>query len=368
MHILILNWRDPKHPAAGGAEVYVYEVARAWVGSGHDVTHFSAAVPGLPATATTDGIRMVRAGSRLGVYRAARDFVQGQEGKFDLILDVVNTRPFHAPRFAGRTPVLALIFQLASEVWNYETPFPMSVVGRWWLEPKWLREYRTTRVITISDSSKESLAGRGLKDISVVPVGLTVQPPRPATTREPRPTAIFVGRLVPNKRPADAIAAVQLARRRIPDLTLWIVGTGPLDAKLRRISGREVEFLGRVGDREKFELLARAHALLATSVREGWGMNVSEAAAVGTRSIGYDVAGLRDSITAGGGLLVPSTPAAMAEGIVEKLPVWKDENVHNLATGTRSWTEVAETILQHAPECARGALSRGQKADPSGAG
>lgn len=344
----------------------MYEVARAWVGSGHDVTHFSSAVPGAPVTGTTDGIRMVRAGSRLGVYREARNFVQSRQGEFDLILDVVNTRPFHAPRFAGRTPVLALIFQLANEVWNYETPFPMSVVGRWWLEPKWLAEYRTTRVITISNSSKESLAARGLKDVSVVPVGLAGLAPRPATERDPKPTAIFVGRLVPNKRPADAIAAVQLARRCIPDLTLWMVGTGPLDAKLRRMSGREVQFLGRVGDREKFELLARAHVLLATSVREGWGMNVSEAAAVGTRSIGYDVAGLRDSITAGGGLLVPSRPAALAEVIVEKLPVWKDEDLRSLPTGTRSWTEVAETILQHAPGCARDALSRGKRPDWSG--
>ena len=49
---------------------------------------------------------------------------------------------------------------------------------------------------------------------------------------------------------------------------------------------------------------ARAHVLVATSVREGWGLNVSEAAACGTPAIGYSVPGLVDSIPASGGALV----------------------------------------------------------------
>jgi len=30
MKILIMNWRDIKHPAAGGAEELTFEVARRW--------------------------------------------------------------------------------------------------------------------------------------------------------------------------------------------------------------------------------------------------------------------------------------------------------------------------------------------------
>jgi glycosyltransferase involved in cell wall biosynthesis len=45
--------------------------------------------------------------------------------------------------------------------------------------------------------------------------------------------------------------------------------------------------------------MARAHGLLVPSVREGWGLVVVEANSVGTPAVGYEVAGLRDSIRSG---------------------------------------------------------------------
>ena len=49
-------------------------------------------------------------------------------------------------------------------------------------------------------------------------------------------------------------------------------------------------------EEEKKRLLKTSHALIITSIREGWGLVVTEANAMGTPAIGYDVAGLRDSI------------------------------------------------------------------------
>ena len=57
--------------------------------------------------------------------------------------------------------------------------------------------------------------------------------------------------------------------------------------------------------------MARAHVHVATSVREGWGLVVSEAAALGTPTVAYDVPGLRDSTRAAGGVVVPPTPDAL---------------------------------------------------------
>ncbi len=87
------------------------------------------------------------------------------------------------------------------------------------------------------------------------------------------------------------------------------------------MAGPGVTFLGRVSEEEKRERLGRAHALVATSVREGWGLVVTEAAASGTVAIGYDVAGLRDSIGASGGILTPADPASLATGLVRLLVV-----------------------------------------------
>ena len=69
-----------------------------------------------------------------------------------------------------------------------------------------------------------------------------------------------------------------------------------------------VQFLGRISPSEKLERLARAHVLIVTSVREGWGLVVTEAASVGTPTIAYNVAGLSDSVRASNGVLQRPTP------------------------------------------------------------
>ena len=127
MRILAYNWRDLTHPQAGGAEVYLQSVGAEWVRSGHDVTIFCAAVAGRPSEEFVDGVRMVRRGGRLGVSRQARRYWNKEgQGNYDLVIDSVNTRPFFCPRFVKDTPVVAIIYQVAREVWGYETPWPIS--------------------------------------------------------------------------------------------------------------------------------------------------------------------------------------------------------------------------------------------------
>src|SRR5438874_2352478 len=125
------------------AAVLPEEVARALVARGHQVTLFASAVEGRSGHELVSGVQVVRAGGRFGVYRAARRFWSDQpRGSFDVVVDEINTRPFMTPRWIRDTPIVALIHQLAREIWFYETPFPVAVVGRYVLEPWWLRAYR----------------------------------------------------------------------------------------------------------------------------------------------------------------------------------------------------------------------------------
>ena len=72
MNILILSWRDPKHPLAGGAEQSVWEHAKGWHDAGNRVTWFSSRFRGSVATENIDGIKIVRNGYQyLGVQVAA---------------------------------------------------------------------------------------------------------------------------------------------------------------------------------------------------------------------------------------------------------------------------------------------------------
>jgi glycosyltransferase involved in cell wall biosynthesis len=318
VRVLILNWKDVAHPAAGGAEVFTEEVARCLTSGGHSVTLFAASVAGRPTRETVAGVDIVRRGGRLSVYRAARRFWSEQApGSYDVVVDEINTRPFMTPRWIVDTPIVALIHQLAREIWSYEVPFPMAAIGRYLLEPWWLRAYRSVPAMTVSPSSADSLERyHGWEDITVIPEGLT--PHRvPDVPREAEPTVVFLGRLVAMKRPEHAIKAFEVLAERWPAARLWMIGDGPLLRRLRNSAPTGVSVLGRLEHHEVRERLARAHVLISTSVREGWGLNVSEAAACGTPSIGYDVPGLVDSIPASGGAVVPPTPAELGRALLD---------------------------------------------------
>jgi glycosyltransferase involved in cell wall biosynthesis len=345
MRILIFNWKDLAHPAAGGAEVLTEQVARSLVSRGHAVSLFAAAVAGRPDRELVDGVEIVRRGSRLSVYRAARRFWSQQAtDSYDVVIDEINTRPFLTPRWVRDTPIVALIHQLAREIWFYETRFPISGLGRYVLEPWWLRAYRNVPALTVSASSAESLVRyHGWRDVTVIPEGSTPHPV-PHVPKEREPTVVFLGRLVPMKRPKDAVEAFGLLTPRFPSARLWVIGDGPLLARLRAAAPQGVEFLGRVERSELVERLARAHVLVATSVREGWGLNVSEAAACGTPSIGYAVPGLMDSVQASGGRLVDPIPEALSQALID----FFSGDLHLEArTSTVPWPDVAEAIERH---------------------
>lgn len=350
MRILICNWKDRTHPAAGGAEVYTHECAKRWSANGHSVTLFCSTVKGQAAEDTLSGYRIIRSGSRLGVYRNAAKYVRSHHHEYDVIVDEINTRPFFAHKHAGDTPVVALAHQVAREVWFHETPLPVALLGRYVLEPFWLKQYANVPTLTVSKSSADSLRDYGLRDLSVVLEGVEL----PTSVRLPigksdHPNLAFCGRLVATKRPDHAIEAFAMAAAALgPDAELHVIGTGPLEEKLRQSRPRGVVIHGSVSQEEKYRILGEADALLCTSSREGWGLVVSEAAAVGTPTIGYNVDGLRDSITAANGVIVEPTVEALAAAIMDWIPRFRADRPGIIAFGgAASWDAVAENVLAH---------------------
>lgn len=352
MKIVLFNWRCRAHPAKGGAEVFTEEILQRWAAYGHDVTLFSSAVDGFDDVSWANGIRHVRRGSRWTVYREAQRWwreIGAHEG-IDLVIDEVNTRPFLCHQWVGSTPHIVLMHQLAKDVWNYEMPLPAALVGRHLLEPRWLRSLRYTPVMTVSDSSRESMIAAGLQRIVVVPEGIDDAPVAEVTVKNDRPSVVFVGRMASNKRPDHAVAAVEIARRLVPDLQLDLVGEGPLRQKLAE-RGDHVIAHGFVSAADKRRIVSKAHVQVVTSVREGWGLIVDEAALLGVPSIGYDVAGLRDSLRAAGGRIVAPRPEALAEALIEDLPdLVATPRRRGWFGGATSWDDVAASVLATAVE------------------
>ena len=348
MRICVFNWRDLGHPASGGAEVYTEQVLRRWVAQGHHVTLVAAAVEGKPADEVVNGYHVVRRGSRLGVYGAARRWWQTEgRGQFDLIIDTTNTVPFFAHEWVDDgARVIGMFHQTCEEIWRFNAPPVASTLGRHVLEPSWLRRYADVPVLAVSESTRESLGRFGVDRVTVVPEGFEPPAAPVGVAKEKTPTLVFCARMVPYKRPGDVVEAVGIARRQIPDLQVWMIGGGDDLEKLRSKAPAGVHYLGRVSEDEKVRRMAAAHGHVATSIREGWGLVVSEAAAVGTPTIAYDSPGLRDSTRAAGGVLVPADPRALGRWIPEVLPGWMSSPPAPLAYGgAESWDLVADEML-----------------------
>jgi glycosyltransferase involved in cell wall biosynthesis len=310
MKLLWLNWRCWLNPAMGGAEVFTYEVAKRWAASGHEICLFTSKFSGSKNEEIVDGVKIVRSGGRFTVYREAKRTYNNRFKKegFDVVIDEINTKPFFAPKFVQNGErVIALIHQLAREYWFYETPFPANYIGYHYLENHWLKQYVDVPTVTVSKSTLDDLEGLGFRDVSIVPEGLNFTASAALPKKNQKPILVYSGRLKKAKRPDHAIKAFKLVKEKFSNAELWVFGDGPLRRKLERISGSSVTFFGSIDNDRRRALLSESWILVVPGVREGWGLNIVEANALGVPSVAYDVAGLRDSIkNSETGLLVES--------------------------------------------------------------
>jgi len=315
MRIAMLSWRYLDNPAAGGAEVLTHEVLKRLVSAGHDITCFTATHPGAAPEGDIDGVRIVRRGRQWTVHLLAWRWLRSRIGEFDRVVDQINTIPFLTPLYVDAERRRFYIHQLAREYWWRETRGVLRLgapVG-YLLEPWYLRGYRRGRGVTVSESTRADLEALGIEpaNIAVIPMAIDVEPLEELSSKQGPWRMIILGRLTPAKFVEEGIRAFAKLQQSVPDAVLDIVGGGDeryraqLERLTRRLAARNVTFHGRVDAAHKLEFLRRAHLHVITSHREGWGLTVTEAAAMGTPSVGYAVQGVRDSI-ADPALLVPS--------------------------------------------------------------
>jgi glycosyltransferase involved in cell wall biosynthesis len=306
--LLILNWRDTRHPEGGGSEVYVEQVAFLLRDKGYEVTLFSAQSPGLPRSEYRDGLHFVRRGGHLTVYLwAALLQTLGRLGRPDVVLEVQNGMPFLA-RLYARRPVVILVHHVHREQWPVVGPL-LSRVG-WLLESRiapWVN--RRCPYVAVSGVTKSELVDLGVsaQRITVAYNGVPPAPDLEDMARSPSPRIAVLSRLVPHKQIEHAIICLARLQAEFPGLTLVVMGSGwwhdELLAQVGRCGvGDQVRFTGHVDDVTKHRELATAWVHLLPSLKEGWGLSIIEAGTHATPTVAYYAAGgvkesIQDSVT-----------------------------------------------------------------------
>jgi glycosyltransferase involved in cell wall biosynthesis len=374
MKILVLNWKDRKNPLAGGAEIVTEELLKRLARNGHQATLLTSKFNQCKDKEIVNGYEIIRVGGRWTVYwQVYRYYKRYLRGKFDLVIDEINTIPFFAKFYVHPVRDLSLngvkeknilfIHQLCREIWFYEMFFPLSLIG-YLIEPIYLWLLRDRKVITVSESTRNDLLKYGFKkeNIYIISEGIEIEPLKELPeieeinpvrnssisngVKEKEPTILFLGAIRAMKRPDQVIKAFELAKKEIRNLKLWIAGGGNnkyfkriMDLIGSSVHKEDITYFGEVKEEKKIELLQKAHLLCVTSVKEGWGLVVMEANSQGTPAIVYNVDGLRDSVKNDktGLICRQNIPENLAKNIIELLN--NREKYQNLRINAWQWSK-----------------------------
>jgi glycosyltransferase involved in cell wall biosynthesis len=291
----------------GGAERWLRSLSERLAADGHDITYVTlrqwprGTDPGVP------GVKVIPVGPQMRLYT---------EGGRRRILPplVFGLGVFvHLLRHGGRYEVLhtgafpyfsLLAIAAVRPLWRYR------VVVDWY--EVWTRSYWSEylgrvrgifgwavqrfcmripqRAFCLSQLHARRLREEGFRGEVQVIGGIYDGPVEPAPVTDARPTVVFAGRHIPEKRVPALIPAVALARERVPELHLQVFGDGPERAKVLRAVAElglngAVEAPGFVDAAEVDEALGSALCMVLPSRREGYGLVVVEAAAKGTPSV-----------------------------------------------------------------------------------
>lgn len=370
--ILVLNWRDVRHPQAGGAEQYMHQIARRWVAAGARVTWLAARPDGAAKRELIDGIEVFRAGGALSLYPSTALRLLRRFRNVDHVVDCQNGIPFFSPLFLpADVPIVQIVHHVHQD--QFATRFGplLASVGRFLEGRAARRVYGERPIAAVSVSTRQELRRRlGFRGpIFIVPNGVAPVPPVRAP-RDPDPMIALVSRLVPHKRVDLLLEQLVHTAQVVPGLRVNVVGDGPELPRLRSLAvglglGSVVTFHGYQPDAVRDELLSRAWLTTVTSAAEGWGCSVIEAASLGVPTVALRVPGIRDAVVDGqtGWLIDDATTIGATMGRV--LQDLADEDHASAVTDACqtwarffTWDRSAELLAGVLIEAAAGAAFR----------
>jgi glycosyltransferase involved in cell wall biosynthesis len=318
--IHVVAWRDYTDPEAGGSELHAHRILSAWSRAGIDIAMTTSSVQDAPAFMARDGYQITRRVGRYSIFpRTMLSGLVGHLGRADGLVEIWNGMPFLSPVWA-RCPSVVFLHHVHAEMWKMVLPRGLAEVGYEFEHRIAPPFYRRSRIITLSSSSRDEIVEQlrlPASNISICPPGVEHNF-TPGSHRSPTPLVIAVGRLVPVKRFELLIEAAVRLKPIHPDLRLVIAGEGyeraALENQIRRDGAEQwISLPGFVDDKELLELYRSTWLVASSSLREGWGMTVTEAGACGTPAVASRISGHMDAVRDGStGLLFDDVDGMVA--------------------------------------------------------
>lgn len=322
--IVFIAWKDIQNPDMGGAEIVHQQISERLVQDGHEVIHL---VPGFKNCSKEDlvnGVKIIRVGqSVLSFIFLQRYFKKNLSGQTDILIDCFNAfGSLGYMSFSGKS--YFMIHHIQDVIWKYQTTPPFVFPFNWIgyavekLQLRFIAKNFSGELLTVSDSTAHELREYGFdQKLHILHEGTDIEHVEELNDKNNSEfNVLFVGRMVNMKQPEQALETFIKFNKQFPESKMNMVGNGPLLSKLKLMAQEsgandKIIFHGRVGNQEKLELMRKSDVIIVTSVKEGWGLIVTEANAQGTPAITYDVPGLRDS-NSQGLLSEQNTPESLA--------------------------------------------------------
>ncbi|MEN8905066.1 MAG: glycosyltransferase, partial [Clostridiales bacterium] len=235
-----------------------------------------------------DNIHYIRKGNNLfNVIIEGAKFYYKYKNNILAVIDHSNTHQFFT-FFWARKKRIFFIHQLTLEIWGYFFGRPIGSILQYFEEI--LIRISKGPAITVSKSTAKDLTIRGFKDLFICPEGNFIKNLEFPESKK-NSYLVYAGRLVPYKRVEDAIMLANALNKK-----LYIIGNGPENYKnkLKKLiekTNSDAHLLGYTEKSVKDDLIKNAYLLVMPSIREGWGLVITESANLGTPSIVYPVNG-----------------------------------------------------------------------------
>lgn len=300
----------------GGAEVMMATLARIHRAEGHEVSvHCLYAEGPLAKELRDEGIAVLVHGPAPGGVLLRRLWRAFRDNRPDVVhCHNAAATVYGAPvaKFAGVRTVVATRHGLADrQLFRQELKF--------WIAARLF--CRT--IVVVSEAVRRSLESHALAcpgKLALIRNGAAALDGGGGETRGGGFVLVNVARLTPLKDHLTLLRAVELARKTIPDLKLWIIGDGEQRAKLNAYisqagMGDWVSLLGERKDVGAY--LARADVFVLSSRSEGLPISLLEAMASGLPAVSTEVGGIPEVAALSGAceLAPPSNPQALADAI-----------------------------------------------------